>query len=61
MLDYFSFDGSTSLTTHGELNHIILSVFNMFTLVDLLAWVNVGGGYYNYMMLEDEVDLLHGE
>ncbi len=38
--------GSTSLTIHGELNQIIVASHHMFTPVEWLTWVNVGGGCY---------------
>lgn len=44
--NWFSFVYSTSLTVHWKLNHIIVSSCHMFTLVDWLTWVNVGGGCY---------------
>lgn len=44
--DWFWFIGSTFLTIHGELNHIIVSSCRMFTLADWLTWVNVRGGCY---------------
>ena len=37
---------STSLIVYGELNHIIVASPHMFTPVDCLAWVNVGGECY---------------
>lgn len=40
------FFSSTSLTTLRELNHIVLTLHHMFTLVEQLAWVNVGEGCY---------------
>jgi len=48
---WLCFIGSTSLTIHEVLNHIIVASHHMFTLVDRLNWVNAGGGYY--MILED--------
>ena len=36
----------TSLTIHGELNQIVVAYRHMFTLVDWLTWVNMGGGCY---------------
>ena len=43
---WFHYFSSTFLTVHGELSHIILSSLHMFTPLDRLAWVNVGGGCY---------------
>ena len=43
---WFSSVDSTSLTVHGDLNHIIVASCLMFTTVDWVAWVNVGGWCY---------------
>ena len=43
---WLCFVSSTSLTVHGELNHIIVASRHMFTLKDWLTWVNVGRGCY---------------
>jgi len=40
------FVDSISLTTLREWNHIIVTIHHMFTPIDWLAWVNVGGGCY---------------
>jgi len=37
--EWFVFVGSTSLTIHGELNHIIIASRHMFTPADRLTWV----------------------
>ena len=42
----FSCVDLTSLIAIMELNHIIVTLHHMFTPVDWLAWVNVGGGCY---------------
>jgi len=44
--DWLCFVSSTSLTIHGDLNHIIVASRHMFTPVEHLAEVNVGGGCY---------------
>ena len=44
--NWFGFVDSTSLTIHGELDHIIVASHHMFTATDCLTWVNVGGGCY---------------
>lgn len=46
---WFCYANSTSLTVHGELNHIIVVSHHMFNLVDRLAWVNVGRGCYKIL------------
>ena len=51
-LVWFRYVNSTSLTVHGELNHIIVAPHHMFTSVDQLSWVNVGGWCYR-VVLED--------
>jgi len=43
--EWFFFWGSTSLTIHGELNHIIVASHHMFSPIDWLTWVNDGGGW----------------
>ena len=41
---------STSLTVHGELNHMLVTLCHMFTLVDQLSWVTMGGGCYRVVL-----------
>jgi len=44
--EWFCFVRCISLTIHGELNHIIAASRHMFSPMDWLNWVNLGGGYY---------------
>ena len=44
----FWYVNSTSLTIHGDLSHIIVTLHHMFNSVDWFAWVNVGRGSYTF-------------
>jgi len=49
--DWLCLVGSTSLTVHGELNQIVVAARHMFTPIDWLTWINVGGGCYRIKVL----------